>query len=248
MNKVARVCLEDKARYTKEEISELHELLSMLPERHLEALSIIRRSSKINCVAMASGHGVGGDLVLGKSFFELSNRERKFILYHEMGHNYFDYMDDNLGRYTLGHKLFSIDEARVILRVQWMELGSWELDELKWQEIKPWFKDYKVPINDKYDYIVRLNDPNNRMGEWIHPIFGRLKSPKYTYAFRYSWEGYSPKEEQADAYALFLLHPDKFQEAARKNPVIQKKFEFMQFQFKDEKRTELEFVSSLDKL
>ncbi|MAG50232.1 hypothetical protein CL621_01165 [archaeon] len=117
-----------------------------------------------------------------------------------------------------------------LLRVQWMEIGRWELDQRKLEELRR-ISPRNQAHKDKYTYVVMYKDPNNHLGEWICPEENRITQNGSQFAFRYNKLFYTPKEEMADAYALFVLAKESFEKQAGKNKVIESKYEFIREQF-----------------
>ena len=149
-----------------------------------------------------------------------------------MGHNYFDFIDDCKDRSVLKWGPCKKENVDSLLRVQWMELGLWELDPKNWEKVKA--LDPSNDANrDKYTYVVMYKDPNHGMGEWKCPISARIPKNSFKYGLRYDKPFYSPKEEMADAYALFVLENDHFLKFTEKNDVVKAKYEFIQKQFID---------------
>lgn len=89
-------------------------------------------------------------------------------------------------------------------------------------------------FRDAYSYITKFKDPC--YGGWFCPDKSRISNPEISLSFRYCNDKYSPTEELADAYALFVTNNDHFEEIARNNSLVGRKYEFMQKYFSKNSR------------
>jgi hypothetical protein len=224
---------------------ELKNFLSQLPASHLENLDHIERVVSLGpgVLASSSPWGAGEEIRLTDEFYSLKPEERNHVFLHEMGHNYYDFKDEKEGkRSILKWGPCKRKNVASLLRVQWMELGLWELEPENWEKIKA-----LTPRNeanrDKYTYMVMYKNPNAGMSEWICPQDAVIKINFLELAFRYSQPNYSPKEEMADTYSLFHLRKDLFQEAAKTSEVIQAKYNFTKKQFEDNSKDTVNFIT-----
>jgi len=219
--------IESEKEFSRENLTELERLLSKLPPSHLLALSRIERVISLNgIIADSSPWGSGGEIRLTNDFYQLTPKEREFVFLHEMGHNYFDFKDEKEGDLSfLKFGPCRKEDVAHLLRIQWMELGLWELEPNNWEKVKA-ISPGNLANRDKYTYMVMYKDPNFGLGEWTCPINDRISWTPIPLAFRYDWPGYSPKEEMADAYALFVLDPITFKTANNKG--TNTKYEFIQ--------------------
>lgn len=224
--------IESGRTFSEENISELKRLLSKVPCSHLDSLEHIERVAYSRGLADSSPFGSGGEIRLPSVFYHLDEKERGFTFLHELGHNYFDFRDwveGDRAMLRFGH--CRRQDVSHLLRVQWMELG-WELNPENWEKVKA--EDPENGANkDKYTYVVKYGDPNKAMGEWTCMPEARIPKDSFQDAFRYNKPFYSPKEEMADAYALFILERSHFLKAARKSKLTKAKYDFIKKCFMD---------------
>jgi hypothetical protein len=184
----------------------------------------------------------GAEIRLPDEFYNITSVEREYVFLHEMGHNYFEFVDENEGNRSIVKKgPCKKEDVSHLLKVQWMELGLWELDLEKWEKIKTLNPENKAN-QDKYTYMVMYKNPNYKMGEWKCSLEARILQNSFHYGFKYDKPFYSPKEEMADAYALFILEKYHFLECAEENEVIKAKYEFIQNHFKDDSKGKFAFI------
>ncbi len=221
--------------FSEENIHELERFLSKLPYSHLKSLDCIEKVFSLNgAIAGSSPFGCGGEIRLtDKFYYELDSTEREFVFLHEIGHNYYDFTDENEGnRSSLKLGPCKKEDVSNLLRVQWMDLGLWELDPLTWRKINSKHPDYKAS-RDKYTFMAMCSNPNCELGEWVCPKNARIPKNPNCQGLKYDKSFYSPKEEMADAYALFLLDKDHFLRSAETNDVVKAKYEFTKRHFKN---------------
>lgn len=224
--------IESGRTFSEENISELKRFLSKVPYLHLSSLDHIERVAYSMGLADSSPFGSGGEIKLPSVFYHLDKKERGFTFLHEIGHNYFDYRDWVEGdRAMLRFGDCKKEDVSHLLRVQWMELG-WELVPENWEKVKTLYPENGAN-RDKYTYIVKYSDPNHAMGEWTCALEARIQKNSFQYAFRYNKPFYSPKEEMADAYALFALERQHFLKAAKKSKLVRAKYDFIKRCFAD---------------
>lgn len=224
--------IESERQFSEGNIEELERFLSKLPTSHLNFLNHIERVSSLeDALASFTFTANGGEIRLPDDFYSIDDRQREFIFLHELGHNYFDLKDENEGDRSM-LKMRSCEKENVasLLRVQWMELGLWNLDVEKWNKLKTMFHNNEAYRN-KYTYLVAYQDPNFCLGEWKCPASAMIPTNSSKDGFRYNEPFYSPIEEMADAYALFVLERDYFLKYAQSNEVIKAKFNFIEKQF-----------------
>ncbi len=220
--------------FSEEDVGELERFLSRLPYSHLQSFNRIQRVGSLGgALADSSPWGCGEEIRLPDDFYDLDPTEREFTILHEIGHNYFDFIDENEGdRSMLKWGPCRREDVGHLLRVQWMDLGLWELDPENWEKVKA-LNPTNGANRDKYTYMVAWKNPNREMGEWVCPVETRIPKNSFQHGFRYNKPFYSPKEEMADAYALFVLDREHFLRSAEANGVIKAKYEFIQRHFKD---------------
>jgi len=236
--------IESEEIFSKENIKELEEFLSKLPSSHLQCLKRIERIASLGeKLADASPWGAGEEIRLPNDFYSLNQKEREETFLHEMGHNYFDFKDENEGDLSyLKRGACEKKDVSHLSRVKWMILGLWELDPKNWEKVKA-IDPENTANRDKYTYIVKYKDPNYGMGEWKCPTEARIPKNSFPYAFKYGGRGYSPKEEMADAYALFVLEKEHFKKSAERNKIIKDKYGFIKRHFSDNsKEDKIEFI------
>ncbi len=225
--------IESGRRFSEIEVNELKRFLSKLPSSHLDSVKKVEKVSSLGeALADSSPFGGGEEIRLPDNFYRLKKEEREFVFLHEMGHNYFDFKDyweGDMSMIKLG--LCRRQDVSHLLRVKWMELG-WELKPKNWERVKALCPENRAN-RDKYTYIVMYKNPNYMMGEWTCPQEARIPKNSSQYAFRYKEPFYSPKEEMADAYALFALERKHFLKAAETNELIKAKYNFIQRCFID---------------
>lgn len=224
--------------FSERDIVELQEFLSKVPPSHLDSTNMITRIGYLyrGALADASRGGKWGEIRLSDGFYDLDLQEREFTLIHEIGHNYFDFRDYVEGnREAFKHRFFGKELVSHLLRIQWIDLG-WELDPKNWAELK-WAKPMDDLVGrDKYTYATIFDNPNQDMSEWTCSPQARIPKNLSQYAFRYEGREYSPIEEMADAYALFVLEGEHFLEATKRSSLVQAKYDFIRKCFADEDR------------
>ena len=220
--------IESEGKFSETDINELKVFLSKLPSSHLSSLSLIKRVASLGgALADSSPWGGGGEIRLPNCLYRLNKADRKFVFLHEMGHNYFDFRDENEGdRHTVKFGPCKKQDVSHLLRVQWMELGLWELNPENFEKVKALDPENRAN-RDKYTYITMYKNPNKGIGEWTCSQKARIPQNSFKLGFGYD-DFYSPKEEMADAYALFVLGKDYFLESAKRNKIIKAKFDFIQ--------------------
>jgi len=221
-------------KFSEEEKEEIERALSKVPEAHLESTEFIQKISSLGeHVAAIANYSIfdGGEVVISAEFYKLNEKEREFTLLHEIGHNYFSYFDEKIGnRFDVRFGPCRKENVDHLLRVQWMEIGEWELDEEKLKEIK-WIWPGNDAHKNKYTYTVKCNNPNRKMGEWVCPEENMINKNGSKLSFSYDEPDYSPIEEIADAYVLFILAKEFFEKQTGRNKVIESKYEFIREQF-----------------
>lgn len=235
--------IESEKNFSEDEIKDLERLLSKLPASHLQTLDRIERIVGLSEeLAISYLRGAGGEMQLTDEFYNLNEKDRAKTFYHELGHIYFDYLDEIQGnRSVLKQGPCNRNNVKHLLRVQWMEIGQWELEPENLKKIKK-LKFGNATNFDKYVYMVMYDNPNHRVGEWTCPVHLRIPSNGFMYSFKYGQPFYSPKEEMADAYALFPLDREHFSRCTERNPAIRAKFDFMKEYFIDTSTGRIEFV------
>ena len=230
--------IESEEIFSKEDIKELEGFLSKLPSSHLQCLNRIERVASLEgALADSSPWGNGEEIRLPNDFYRLNPKERICVFLHEMGHHYFDFKDEYEGSIScLKWGACEKKDVSHLLRVKWMDLGLWELEPKNWEKVKALFPGNGAN-RDKYTYIVKYKNPNYEMGEWKCPIEARIPKNSF-HEFRYCGRGYSPKEEMADAYALFVLEKEHFKKSAERNKIIKDKYEFIKRHFSDDSKVE----------
>lgn len=232
--------IESGRKFSEENINELKGFLSKIPHSHLEALKQIERVPVLNnAYADSNPLGIGEEIRLSDSFYSLIPKEREFVFIHEMGHDYFDFKDFYEGnRAVLRFGACRKEDISHLLRVQWMELG-WKLNPENWEKVK---KEYPADeVNrDKYTYMVKYGNPNHEMGEWKCSTEGKIFRDLSQFGFAYNELYYSPKEEMADAYALFAINKKKFLKFSRTNEIVGKKYNFIERCFEDNSKGQIE--------
>ncbi|MCX6747232.1 MAG: hypothetical protein NTU63_03830 [Candidatus Pacearchaeota archaeon] len=226
--------VESGRKFSQANKDELTEFLLKLPSSHLDSIKTIERIKTLGgALADSSSFGDGGEIRLPNFFYELSKTEREFVFLHEMGHNYFDFRDENEGDMHQILKTTPCERENVshLLRIQWMELGLWELNAENFEKVKALDPENRAN-RDKYTYAVMYKDPNYKMGEWTCSEEAKIPQDSFKLGFNYN-DFYSPKEEMADAYALFVLERDYFLEFVEKSKLIKAKFDFIQKCFID---------------
>ncbi len=235
--------VESSRKFSEENIQELERFLSRLPYPHLQSLNHVERVVSLGGkLAVSSPEGCGEEITLSDGFYDLDPAEREYAFLHEMGHNYFDFIDENEGdRSFLKWGPCEKEDVAHLLRVQWIDLGLWGLDLENWEKVKA-LNPGSSANRDKYTYIVMYKNPNYRMGEWVCPLEARIPKNSFQYGFRYDQPFYSPKEEMGDAYALFVLERDHFLISAEASNVIKAKYKFIQKHFTDNSRGVIKLV------
>jgi hypothetical protein len=245
--------IETDREFSDENVNELEEFLSKIPYSHLKALRTIERLPIImhknnSSYADSSPDGMGEQTRLSDDFYNFSKKGREFIFLHEMGHNYFDFRDENEGERSrlkwIGFR--NKKEISHLLRIQWVDFG-WNLNPIGWKNVKE-----TDPLNeahkDKYTYTLMYPNPNFCMGEWMHSKEGRIEKDMFQLGFRYDLALYSPKEEMADAYALFVMDRNKFSGLAEKDSIVKAKYDFIARCFKDGTKKEKINLKKRDKM
>jgi hypothetical protein len=218
--------IESGRRFSDEDVDELKRFLSQLPPSHLYSLDHIERVHYTQGLANSSPFGGGEEIRLPSTFYHLDKEEREFVFLHEMGHNYFDFRDYTEGDISmLKYGKCRKQDVSHLLRVQWMELG-WELNPENWERVKAICPENEAN-RDKYTYMVMYKNPNHELVEWTCLPEARIPKNSVQYAFRYDKPFYSPKEEMADAYALFVLNRNHFLKASKTSDLIKAKYDFM---------------------
>ncbi len=226
--------VESGKRFSDEEVRELEQFLLRLPASHLRSLEQIERVGSFGrAFADSSPWGCGQEIRLFDGFYALDPAQREYVFLHEMGHTYFDFIDETEGdRSMLKLGPCTREDVAHLLRVQWMELGLWELDPENWEKVKA-LNPANSANRDKYTYMVMYKNPNHEMGEWVCPVETRIPKRLSDYSFRYDTPVYSPKEEMADAYALYVLDREHFLRATEANKAIKARYDFTQRHFND---------------
>ena len=148
-----RIIESDRA-FSNGDLEEIERALLKVPYSHLEALDTIERKANLGSIADSSPWGDGGQLRLSDEFYRLTEKERPFALLHEMGHNYFDYKDATEGdMFSLKFGPCSKEDVQGLLRVQWMQIGEWDLDPEKWSQIVEGFPE-NLAHGNIYTYTV----------------------------------------------------------------------------------------------
>ncbi|MBW2970672.1 hypothetical protein KY320_00765 [Candidatus Woesearchaeota archaeon] len=233
---------------SRKEIEDLERILSRLPARHLESLETIEAVESLGrgILATASYYGDGKDITLSSAYFELPYGERESTLIHELGHTYYDFLEENMGdksRTLLVWGACRKEDVEHLPRVQWMDLGLWDLREDKWEELRLANPNNRA-FRDKYTYITMFKHGHLQCGEWVCPAETRIpENDQVTHGFNYDWAHYSPMEEIADAYALFAVGKDYFIECAQGNEVIKAKLAFTQAHFANGNHADVRLVT-----
>lgn len=231
--------LETNRAFLDREIVELKTFLLKVPYSHLETLRDIEKIPYSRGLADSSPFGSGGKIRLPSCFFHLDKEQREFTFLHEMGHTYFDFKDFYEGkRARLRFGACKKEDVAHLLRVQWMELG-WELNPENWEIVKREYPADEVN-RDKYIYMVKYGNPNHEMGEWKCSTESKISKDLSQFGFAYNELYYSPKEEMADAYALFIMDRKKFKNQIKKGKIIKAKYEFIEKCFEDDSKGQIE--------
>lgn len=217
--------------FTEEQMEEIVVFLSRIPSKHRESLKSILRSHSSDVIASASPWGSGEEIVLTDKFYSLSPQDKEFVILHENGHNYFDYLDEVEGdRSMLRFGRCRKEDVSGLLRVKWMELG-WNLDPIKLKKLRD-LNPENLAYKDKYTYTAMWKNPNHSVGEWICNDDAKIPSKINSLAFNYDKNNYSPKEEMADAYAFFILDRREFFRVSEKAPIVKQKYDFVRTHFR----------------
>jgi len=242
--------IECEARFSEEDMQEIKGFLSKLPDSHLKSLNHIERFRRLNSPnnvpARSNPNGCGEEIELSDIFYDLTPEQRAFVFLHEMGHNYFafkDYWEGNIPKLKEGP--CRKQDVSHLLKVRWMELG-WELNQ-NFKLVRA--MDPKNKANrDKYTYMVLYKNPNRHVGEWQCSPKSQIPKNSFKSAFRYGNLGYSPNEELADAYALFVLEREHFLKGTEQSETVKAKYDLIQEQFKEKDLGQIELMRATEHL
>jgi len=228
--------VESGREFSDGDIDEIKGFLSKLPYSHVDKLYRIERLPIIIGDYANVPHNLGGEMGIADDFYHLNKEEREFIFIHEMGHNFFNSKDENEGKYSSIGLPCKREDIEHLSMIQWMELGNWELDPRIWKTIE------KISgKKDKYNHLMEKGKNDHEIGEWKCPTESRILENLFDLAFRYDKYFYSPKEEMADAYALFAADKNLFKKYAEKNENIKAKYNFISKFFEENSKGEIIF-------